>query len=77
MTECSNCGYSLRPGWTKCPVCDTPIGERPSEEVKGESEEPEEPERPRGPEEPEEPSDENQTEDKNQEPETKEDDPDL
>ena len=65
MTECSNCGYGLRPGWTKCPVCDTLVGEKPSEEVKEE------------PEEPEESSDENQTEDKNQEPESKEDDPDL
>ncbi len=60
MTECSNCGYGLRPGWTKCPVCDTPIGEKPSEEVKKEIEETEES------------SDENQNEDKNQEPESKE-----
>ena len=22
MPECASCGYSLRPGWTKCPVCD-------------------------------------------------------
>jgi len=62
MTECSNCGYSLRPGWVKCPVCDTPVGEKPSEEVKEETEETEEPE---------ESSDENQIEDKNQEPESK------
>ncbi len=74
MTECSNCGYSLRPGWAKCPVCDTPVGEKPSEQVKEELEELEEPEEL---EELEGPSDENQTEDKNQEPETKEDDPDL
>jgi len=60
MTECSNCGYSLRPGWAKCPVCDTPVGEKPSEEVKEELEEPEKS------------SDENQNEDKNQEPESKE-----
>jgi hypothetical protein len=26
MTECSSCGYSLRPGWTKCPVCDAIVG---------------------------------------------------
>jgi len=38
MSECSSCGYSLRPGWTKCPVCDTPVGEKPSQE-----EEPKEP----------------------------------
>jgi len=29
MGECSSCGYSLRPGWTKCPVCDASIGEPP------------------------------------------------
>jgi len=38
MSECSSCGYSLRPGWTKCPVCDTPVSEKPSQE-----EEPKEP----------------------------------
>lgn len=63
MTECSNCGYSLRSGWAKCPVCDTIVGEKPSEEVKEEPEEPEELD---------ESSDENQNEDKNQEPESKE-----
>jgi len=68
MTECSNCGYGLRPGWAKCPVCDTPVGEKPSEEVKKEPKEPEEPVVS---------SDENQTEDKNQDIETEEDDPDL
>ena len=26
LMECSNCGYSLRPGWRECPVCDTPVG---------------------------------------------------
>ena len=25
--ECKNCGYSLRPGWEKCPICDTPVEE--------------------------------------------------
>jgi len=39
MSECSSCGYSLRPGWAKCPVCDTPVGEKPSEEVKEEQKE--------------------------------------
>ncbi len=38
MSECSSCGYSLRPGWTKCPVCDTPVGEKLSQK-----EEPKEP----------------------------------
>jgi len=32
MTECSSCGYGLRPGWTKCPVCDTPIEEKSSQD---------------------------------------------
>jgi hypothetical protein len=43
MAECTNCGYTLRPGWTKCPVCDAPVGETPSkektEDVKDKSEE--------------------------------------
>ncbi len=39
MPECSNCGYSLRPGWRKCPVCDTPVGEKPSKEEKEEPKE--------------------------------------
>jgi len=39
MSECSSCGYSLRPGWTKCPVCDTPVGEKPSKEEKEEPKE--------------------------------------
>ena len=25
--ECKNCGYSLRPGWEKCPICETPVEE--------------------------------------------------
>ncbi|MFX1575098.1 MAG: hypothetical protein ACFFB0_20365 [Promethearchaeota archaeon] len=25
MKECVKCGYSLRPGWSKCPICDTPV----------------------------------------------------
>jgi len=25
MKECSKCGYSLRPGWSRCPVCETPV----------------------------------------------------
>jgi len=39
MPECSNCGYSLRPGWRKCPVCNTPVGEKPSKEEKEEPKE--------------------------------------
>ena len=39
MTECASCGYSLRPGWTKCPVCEAPVGEKPPE--KGTDEPPE------------------------------------
>ena len=30
MLECVSCGYSLRPGWKKCPVCDTSVGESPN-----------------------------------------------
>ncbi len=29
MKECVKCGYSLRPGWSRCPVCETPVGARP------------------------------------------------
>ncbi|MFX0042135.1 MAG: hypothetical protein ACFFAA_14190 [Promethearchaeota archaeon] len=25
MRECSKCGYGLRPGWSKCPHCGTPV----------------------------------------------------
>lgn len=25
MKECAKCGYSLRPGWSRCPVCETPV----------------------------------------------------
>jgi len=39
MSECSNCGYSLRKGWSKCPVCDSPVGSVPAEEIKEEKEE--------------------------------------
>jgi len=40
MTECASCGYSLRPGWTKCPVCDAPVGEKASDNAKEEPKEP-------------------------------------
>lgn len=26
MKECVKCGYALRPGWSKCPHCGTPVG---------------------------------------------------
>jgi hypothetical protein len=39
MAECASCGYSLRPGWAKCPVCETPVGEKPSQEEKHEPKE--------------------------------------
>ncbi|MFX1259864.1 MAG: hypothetical protein ACFFAN_18595 [Promethearchaeota archaeon] len=26
LTECLNCGYSLRKGWSECPICETPVG---------------------------------------------------
>ena len=39
MTECASCGYGLRPGWTKCPVCEAPVGEKPSKEEKEEPKE--------------------------------------
>ena len=29
MGECSKCGYALRPGWSRCPVCQTPVGAKP------------------------------------------------
>lgn len=29
MRECSKCGYSLRPGWSKCPICGTPVSSKP------------------------------------------------
>ena len=77
MTECSNCGYSLRPGWAKCPVCDTPVGEKSSEEVKEEPEEPEESIDENQNEDYNEDENQDKNEDESQEPESKEDDPDI
>ncbi|MCK5343799.1 MAG: hypothetical protein KAR20_10365, partial [Candidatus Heimdallarchaeota archaeon] len=37
MKECAKCGYALRPGWSKCPLCETPVGVT----VESDSEEPE------------------------------------
>ncbi len=39
MKECLKCGYSLRPGWSRCPVCDTPVGEKMEQESIEESKE--------------------------------------
>lgn len=30
LEECSKCGYSLRKGWSKCPICETPVGSGPT-----------------------------------------------
>ncbi len=32
MKECSKCGYTLREGWKKCPICETPVDSSTSEE---------------------------------------------
>jgi hypothetical protein len=32
MNECLKCGYALRPGWSRCPVCETPVGVKPEPE---------------------------------------------
>ncbi|MFW9823952.1 MAG: hypothetical protein ACFFE4_13490, partial [Candidatus Thorarchaeota archaeon] len=43
MNECVKCGYALRTGWTKCPVCETPVGAKveplPDQESKPEEKE--------------------------------------
>jgi len=38
MKECTKCGYALRPGWSKCPLCETPVGVKVEDDEK-ESEE--------------------------------------
>lgn len=45
LAECSNCGYGLRKGWSKCPICGTPVGS-PAESEEEESAEPAQPEQP-------------------------------
>jgi hypothetical protein len=43
LPECKGCGYSLRPGWEKCPVCDTPVTQKaPDQPEKKEQESDEE-----------------------------------
>ena len=42
MKECLKCGYSLRPGWSRCPVCETPVDAKidssgPSEQTSSET----------------------------------------
>ena len=32
MKSCAKCGYSLRPGWSRCPVCETPVDAKPEPE---------------------------------------------
>ncbi|MCK4380857.1 MAG: hypothetical protein KAW51_06920 [Candidatus Lokiarchaeota archaeon] len=31
LKECAKCGYGLRPGWSRCPVCETPVGAEPEQ----------------------------------------------
>lgn len=31
LKECVKCGYGLRPGWSRCPVCETPVGAEPEQ----------------------------------------------
>lgn len=42
MKECVKCGYSLRPGWSRCPVCETPVDAAPEITPKPEKESSEE-----------------------------------
>jgi hypothetical protein len=45
LKECVKCGYALRPGWSKCPLCETPVDtkaepetiEKPSSDLEEES----------------------------------------
>ena len=44
MMECVKCGYSLRKGWSECPICENPVGSQASPESAPTSEaEPDEP----------------------------------
>ena len=31
LNECVKCGYGLRPGWSRCPVCETLVGAEPEQ----------------------------------------------
>jgi hypothetical protein len=42
LPECKNCGYALRSGWEKCPVCETPVGEEAPEKEEENLEDPSE-----------------------------------
>ncbi|MFX1490409.1 MAG: hypothetical protein ACFFBI_14755, partial [Promethearchaeota archaeon] len=40
MKECVKCGYSLRPGWSRCPICETPVDAKAeTEEISAEDQE--------------------------------------
>ncbi|MFX1339617.1 MAG: hypothetical protein ACFFDK_13475 [Promethearchaeota archaeon] len=44
LIECVKCGYSLRKGWSECPICETPVGSQGTTESIPTSEpEPDEP----------------------------------
>lgn len=38
MQECSKCGYGLRPGWSKCPICGTPVASKSTPQSEAPSE---------------------------------------
>jgi hypothetical protein len=38
MGECTKCGYALRSGWSRCPVCETPVGVKSEPKVEPEPE---------------------------------------
>ncbi|MGQ4872793.1 MAG: hypothetical protein ACP6IY_01840 [Promethearchaeia archaeon] len=40
LPECQKCGYTLRKGWTECPICNTPIGVQIESKEKQEQKEP-------------------------------------
>jgi uncharacterized Zn finger protein (UPF0148 family) len=38
MGECTKCGYTLRPGWSRCPICETPVDTKLETEPESEPE---------------------------------------